>query len=299
MNAGGKEPMTPGPSALTITILVDNRAEQGLLSEHGFSAWVEGAGRRLLFDTGQGPALEGNTDKLGIDLRTADTLVLSHGHYDHTGGVPLVIGRAPGVEIYAHPAATGPRYVVRDGAATPIAMPGAARSALETAHAGMHWVAQPLEVAAGVGITGPIPRLTDYEDTGGPFFVDADGSRRDPILDDLALWVRTDRGLVVIVGCSHAGLVNTLHYAQRLSDEPRLHAVLGGFHLIEASEARLARTMAELRELGPDLIVPCHCTGDEAVGRLRRSFGERVVSGSAGAVFRFGVVPPPTSRERS
>lgn len=274
-------------SAITITVLVDNVAAEGLAFEHGFSAWLEIAGRRLLFDTGQGTALEGNADKLGIDLRTADMLVLSHGHYDHTGGLPLVIGRAPAVEIYAHPAVTGPRYAIRAGIAKTVAMPAAARAALEGRTAGVSWVTGPLELTAGVGVTGPIPRITDYEDTGGPFFVDEEGRQADLIPDDLALWVRADAGLVVVVGCSHAGLVNTLHHALRLSGETRLHAVLGGFHLGEASETRLARTTGELRQLDPDLIVPCHCTGNVAAERLERTFGERVVRGSAGAVFRF------------
>ena len=118
--------MSKGTGAAKLTIIVDNKAAEGLLCEHGFAVWIEVAGRRLLFDTGQGAAIAGNADMLGIDLRTADALVLSHGHYDHTGGVPLLIARAPTAEIYAHPAATGPRYSLRDGVAKQIAMPAAA-----------------------------------------------------------------------------------------------------------------------------------------------------------------------------
>jgi 7,8-dihydropterin-6-yl-methyl-4-(beta-D-ribofuranosyl)aminobenzene 5'-phosphate synthase len=92
---------------------------------------------------------------------------------------------------------------------------------------------------------------------------------------------------VVVVGCSHAGVINTLKYAQRLSGGSRIHAVLGGFHLGEASETRVARTMGALTALGPDLIVPCHCTGELAVEKLRQTFGERVQVGSAGAIYTF------------
>jgi hypothetical protein len=118
-------------------------------------------------------------------------------------------------------------------------------------------------------------------------------------------WICTERGLAVVVGCSHAGLVNTLRRAVTSSGEPRLHAVVGGFLLNEASEQRLARTTDGLQELGPDLIVPCHCSGDAAVTKLGRTFGERVLQGSAGATFRFGGHPaitpvgPPLRRTSS
>ena len=277
-------------SAVKITIVVDNTAKDGLASEHGFAVWIEAAGRRLLFDTGQGSSLPGNASKLSIDLRATDALVLSHGHYDHTGGVPLVIERAPDVQVYLHPAAVGPRYSVHGGSARSIGMTEATRLVLEdpSLGRGVHWVERPLVIAAGAGITGPTPRLTDYEDTGGPFFSDAGGTRSDLITDDLALWIRTERGLVVIVGCSHAGVINTLRYAQRLSGEPRLHAVIGGFHLAGASERRLQHTMDSMKDLDLDLIVPCHCTGGVAVERLRETFGERVVPGLAGAAYTFG-----------
>jgi 7,8-dihydropterin-6-yl-methyl-4-(beta-D-ribofuranosyl)aminobenzene 5'-phosphate synthase len=99
----------------------------------------------------------------------------------------------------------------------------------------------------------------------------------------MALWIRADRGLVVVVGCCHAGLINTLRHALHLSGEPRLHAVVGGFHLGQASALRIDRTLEALRELAPDLIVPSHCTGDAAVRALMDAFAGRVVPGSAGA----------------
>ena len=154
--------MSKGTGAAKITIIVDNKAAEGLLCEHGFAAWIEVAGRLLLFDTGQGAALAGNADRLGIDLRSADTLVLSHGHDDHTGGVPLFITRAPTADIYAHPAATGPRYSLRDGVAKPIAMPAAASTAIEAHPVGVQWATRSQQLAIGLGLTGPI-----FPTTGG------------------------------------------------------------------------------------------------------------------------------------
>jgi 7,8-dihydropterin-6-yl-methyl-4-(beta-D-ribofuranosyl)aminobenzene 5'-phosphate synthase len=148
----------------------------------------------------------------------------------------------------------------------------------------MHWTELPLEIAPGAGVTGVISRLTDYEDTGGPFFLDAAGEHPDPIEDDLALWIRTEEGLVVVVGCSHAGLVNTLKTAVRLAGTSRIRAVIGGFHLLEASFSRTAQTVRALRALSPETILPCHCTGVRALETLRRAFGERVAPGAAGVI---------------
>jgi len=292
--------MSTRVEATTITIVVDDKAKRGLVAEHGLALWIETAGRRLLFDTGQGPALAANAGKLGVALHLADALVLSHGHYDHTGGVPLVIEKAPAVRVYCHPGAKGPRYSIRDGSAKPIDMPGASKSALESLSPGrLHWTTRPIEIAPGIGLTGPIPRLTGYEDVGGPFFVDRDGGQSDPIDDDLALWIRTGMGLVVVVGCSHAGLINTLSHALRSSGASGIHAVLGGFHLLEASEARIERTVGALTGLSPNLVVPCHCTGERAVERLRQALGERVLLGLAGATYTFGGTSEPALKKKA
>ncbi len=273
---------------LELTILADNRARPGLLAEHGLSMWLEVAGRRLLLDTGDGPALAHNAPALGVPLQAADALVLSHGHDDHCGGLPFVVEQARALRVVCHPEARRERFSVRAGAAESIGMPEAARRALEgLGPARREFLTQPLELAPGVGLTGPIPRRTPFEDTGGPFFLDARGEEPDPLEDDLALWVRTRQGLVVLVGCSHAGVVNTLEHARALSGTSRIRAVLGGFHLRRASEERLARTAAALGELAPELVVPCHCSGERIVEELGRTLGARVRQGEAGARFTF------------
>jgi 7,8-dihydropterin-6-yl-methyl-4-(beta-D-ribofuranosyl)aminobenzene 5'-phosphate synthase len=286
--------MSSSISTVNVTIVVDDEAGEGLVAEHGLCLWVREAQRSLLLDCGQGHALASNAAALGVALNSVQDLVLSHGHYDHSGGLPEVVKRAPAVEVHCHPQANGARYSLRGGIPRPIGMPETTRATLHSLPAQrLHWVAQPVAFGPAMGITGPIPRVTDFEDTGGPFFTDKEGTHADPIDDDLALWIRTDAGLVVLVGCSHAGLINTLWHARELAECPRLHAVLGGFHLLEAGRERIERTARALAEMSPDVVIPCHCTGARAAGALQDALGSRVRAGSAGATFTFGSVARP------
>jgi 7,8-dihydropterin-6-yl-methyl-4-(beta-D-ribofuranosyl)aminobenzene 5'-phosphate synthase len=276
-------------NAVELLVVADNHAGDGLLSEHGFSAWIEVGERRVLFDTGQGVALEHNARALDVALWSTDSLVLSHGHYDHTGGVPHVLDDAPAVHVYAHPDATRARWSIHGDAPRAIGMPPGPRAAIDVLPASRrHWITEPMELEPGLGLTTSIPRRAGFEDPGGPFFLDPHGHAPDTIPDDLALWIRTERGLVVVVGCCHAGLVNTVQAVQESSGERRVDAIVGGLHLRDASPGRLDRTVEALWTLDPALIVACHCTGDAAVARLRESLGPRVQVGAAGASFSFG-----------
>lgn len=273
---------------VNISVLVDNRARSGLLGEHGLSVWIEADGRRVLFDTGQGHALVLNAAVLGIDLTEADTLVLSHGHFDHTGGVAHVLKAAGAIDTYCHPGVVLPRYSIRNRAPRQIQMPGASMVAIDAlSQQTLHWVQQPMRISELIGVTGPIPRETAFEDTGGPFYLDPGGRRADAMDDDLALWIETDRGLVVCVGCCHAGVVNTLDYILRLNPGSSIRAVVGGMHLLNASEGRLEQTIAALRAMDPELLVPCHCTGERPVERMQAAFGDHALWGYAGLRLQF------------
>jgi 7,8-dihydropterin-6-yl-methyl-4-(beta-D-ribofuranosyl)aminobenzene 5'-phosphate synthase len=282
------DPRVTVSEGVRITILVDNQAGEGLLAEHGLSMWIEACGKRILFDTGQA-ALESNARSLGVDLGQADILVLSHGHYDHTGGIPAVLKAAPGVEIYCHPGVTRARYAVRDGQAKPIGMPGEAIAALEKVPPEkMHPVLRPVMLSDRIGLTGPVPRATGFEDAGGPFFLDPEGKKADRIEDDLSLWILADEGIVVCAGCSHSGIVNTIDYVRRLGGARRVRAVVGGLHLVEAGARRLERTVNALRLMELETLIPCHCTGGKAVEELQGALGDRVIPGAAGMTFRPG-----------
>ena len=276
-------------SHVQITVLIDNQAKPGLLAEHGLSLWIEADGMKLLLDTGQSGGFARNAEALGTRVEDADALILSHGHYDHTGGLPDVLPKMKSPVIYLHPAALQPRFSIRGGIAKPNGMPAAASAALEDLPVpGCHWVRQPVRLTAHIGLTGPIPRETAYEDTGGPFFLDPVGTQPDTIEDDMAVWIETAGGLVVCTGCCHAGLVNTLRAVREQRPGMPILSVIGGLHLAAASENRMRQTIEALQTMDIRQLVPLHCTGEPAVAQLREALGERVVTTAmGGSVFEY------------
>ncbi len=272
---------------MRITVLVDNHAAPGLASEHGLSLWLATDTGNVLFDTGQGPALESNATALGIPLESAQAIVLSHGHYDHTGGLPFALSRSPSAAVFAHPEVLAQRFSIRDHSPRSIKMPDPAVAVLRSGQTRFIGVTGPTEVLPGVWVTGPIPRRNEFEDTGGPFFLDAGEQRPDPIADDQALWFAAPEGLIVVLGCAHAGVVNTLDYIRELTGRSTVHAVVGGMHLAAASMPRLEKTVEALERYATQVIVPCHCTGDEAVRFLQRRLPGRVTKCAAGRELTF------------
>lgn len=256
-----------------ITVLVENTATgQALLAEHGLSFWVEHKGHRILFDTGQGYVLKHNALRLNIALETAEAVVLSHGHFDHTGGLADVLDVKSPPALYLHPAALASRYARRpDGTAREIGMPQRCMAAVQKSAIPV-WTESPTEICEGVYATGSVPQVTDFEDAGGPFFEDCAGRCPDIFPDDQALFFATQRGTVVILGCAHAGVINTLKYVQTLTDNRPIHTVIGGMHLVSASAERMDRTVDELRSLGIKRLMPAHCTGFPAMARLWQEF---------------------------
>lgn len=251
---------------LSYTILVDNEAHgPGLITEHGFSIWIDTGESRILFDTGGGDALVRNAETLGIDLASADHLVLSHGHYDHTGGLASLDNSLPnGVAIHAHPGIVLERYSKHaDGAVHAIGMPPAAHRSLKSRESDFNPTPGAASIGPGVWVSGSIPRITSFEDTGGDFWLDEACRRPDPVADDMALWVERPEGMWVFLGCAHAGVVNTIRHIQLLSGRDDVCAVIGGMHLRSASAERLRKTAQFLKGLTPEALLPCHCSGQQ------------------------------------
>ncbi len=273
-----------------ITMLAENTATQGtaILAEHGLAYWIDWNGQRVLFDTGQGAVLTGNAYKLGIPLDEVDSVVLSHGHYDHTGGLAQVLRSARRTTLYLHPAALASKYAPRkDGAAREIGMPLAVHEALRCQLPAIVLTESPTEVCPGLWVTGQVPRATDFEDTGGRFFLDAACTTPDPLLDDQSVFFETPTGIVVLLGCAHSGVVNTLRYVRQLSGGKPVRAVLGGMHLISASPARIAQTIDAFRNFDLQLLAPAHCTGLPATAALWTAFPAQCVVCHTGTRFEF------------
>ncbi len=277
-------------SRLTVTILSDNlvAAGEGVLAEHGLSVHVEADGHTFLFDTGQSGVFLGNAARLRIDLAPARVVVLSHGHYDHTGALRLLLAAFGPREVMAHPDVFADKYARRRG--TRPRRIGIRQGPDELGRCGavLRLDTEAQALLPGVLTTGPIERTTEFEAIPSVFAVKAGTRmRRDEFEDEQALVVRTRKGLVVIVGCSHRGVINTIRHAVKLTGEQRVHAVIGGTHLGPAPEGQLERTVEELCSLDLSRMVAGHCTGFSAAARLRTALGDAFSPGGVG--YRFAV----------
>lgn len=288
---------------LAITVVVDNYANallksqpgvdrygsvtEPLLAEHGLSLHLRlgESGRGVLLDAGLSKvALPHNLPRLGIEPRAVDQVVISHGHPDHTGALEgfLALAGRP-TPVVVHPEAFLERWrLLSDGSREGPWQQD--RRSWEDAGAEIVSLVGPYDLAPGCLATGPVPRRTDFEKVSssilyrrGTEFVS------DPIRDDQSIVVNVKgKGLVVVSGCAHAGIVNTLHYAREISGVDKVWAVVGGFHLQGAAEDVVSRTIGELKALRPQLIMPCHCTGFEATRRFAEEMPDQFLLGAVG-----------------
>lgn len=273
---------------LRITTLSENCADRGyLLAEYGLSIVVETDDVNILFDTGASISASYNADVLGIDLSKIDKVVLSHGHYDHTGGLRQILGKmGKEVEIIAHPDIWAAKYSRSQGQKDRYNGIPFQRQELERLGANFNLTTKPVRITDSIMTTGEVPMVTDFEEIEPVFFVKQDsGWQPDKLLDDQALIINAKPGLIVILGCAHRGPINTLYYAQQLTGVKSIHTVLGGAHLIHASEERIWLTIAALKELGVQRLGLCHCTGLPAIMLIAHEFEDKFFFNNAGTRF--------------
>jgi 7,8-dihydropterin-6-yl-methyl-4-(beta-D-ribofuranosyl)aminobenzene 5'-phosphate synthase len=268
---------------LRLTIVVENSAPRGnssVWAQHGLSIFLDldfGLERmKLLWDAGaSSEVMLHNADALHIDLSHLDLICLSHGHYDHTGGLMGILQRVNGrICVLAHPNVFAPKLGTNP--TLKFIGPPFTRTQAEAAGAIMLDCIGPAAIAPGVMTTGEVARQEAFEKVVG-FCTVKDGQYcEDNIPDDQALAINIEgKGLAVITGCAHAGIINTIKHAQKITGVEELYAVIGGFHLMGADDKRIDATAEALHELDPAIVRPGHCTGQKAVCRLQEALGER------------------------
>lgn len=273
--------------SIQLSVILENKCpDNTLYVEHGISFHLESSGKQILFDTGQSDKILKNAQTLGIDLKKTDAVILSHGHDDHTGGLKALLQLSPSAKIYAHPDAFIERYSIKN-----IKQPksiGISNENLKSAmDVGFTPVLESMSIFDPVHVTGPIPRANDYEDTGGPFYLDSNAKTPDLILDDQSIFFESLDGLVIIMGCAHSGIINTIRYCQQLSKTNKIHAIIGGFHLLNASNDRMQKTLEALKEINPTILAPAHCTGEKQTLELKKHFPHSFRTCHCGSQFTF------------
>lgn len=273
-----------------ITTVVENTLETSvfpLIGEHGLAFFIESQDRKILFDTGQGQALVHNANLLGINLQQVDTVVLSHGHFDHAGGLKKLTAINSDFQLIAHQRCFEPKYFGIDGTYHSI---GATQEGqdLETRDVRRVFSDQPQEISPGIWTTGEIPLVTDFEVVEPVFFTGETGAEvPDTLPDDQAMFLTTDQGIVVVLGCAHRGVINTLNQVLNITGTDKIHAVLGGMHLLSADDKKMENIVKQLRKFGVEKLIVGHCTGFCAMTALRNAFGAALIPNTVGHVMEF------------
>jgi 7,8-dihydropterin-6-yl-methyl-4-(beta-D-ribofuranosyl)aminobenzene 5'-phosphate synthase len=277
-----------------ITCVIDNTVQHGSLfwGEHGVSFRIETDQGCFLFDTGRSESvLWHNLGMLGGCPRDVKALALSHAHNDHTGALVTVLSQRPGLPLYANPDILRPRFARHEGNYKPIGLTLTHEILCQLSD--LRLSSTPAEILPGVWTSGEITERLEPEGRSARHFVPEDDGpsgyiwKPDPYQDDMSLVLETQAGLVVVCGCCHAGLLNTLAHVQRTFRRPII-AILGGTHLVEADETHLKRVIDVLRDTysSPHLYLN-HCTGQRAYVALASAFGDRVKPFPVGAELNF------------
>ena len=273
--------------SIHLTILCENSVDRvspyGLLGEHGFSCHIKTPAGNFLFDTGGGMTIMNNAKLMGIDFKKLQGIMFSHGHFDHTGGLKQILEETGPIPIYAHPDLFSAHYSKNSGKKVNIGVPWPLAE-LEELGANFTFSSIPYEVAPDLLLSGEVPRVSKVE-TGDPNLLSLSESGdevADPLNDDLSLFINTEKGLVIVLGCAHAGLLNIIDHAIQVTRQNKIHMVLGGTHLKFCSDEQMTATLNRLEELDVELIGASHCTGLRGARMLAERFGERFFSASVG-----------------
>ncbi len=280
---------------IRITILCENRAGliKNIMGEHGFSALVEVDGQKILLDTGQGLGLKPNAKTLDIDLAQIDIIVLSHGHYDHTGGLAQLLPFSQKTKIIAHPDIFGAKYShKKDNVNQPfnyIGPPFSKDLLKADPNCELKLEKNFQKISDKIFFSGQVPRVTDFEINDKRLKLKQQkGFSKDPLFDDTSLLIETGKGPVILTGCAHSGIVNVMKHFEKMTDHRQFYAVIGGTHLgFINSKDQLEKTMDAFETYKLKLIAVSHCTGNEASAICYNRFKEKFTFANAGWTMEF------------
>lgn len=255
-----------------IVLIEDTVHEMGLMSEHGLSFWINYGPDSFIFDTGQGLVINHNMTEMDLDISNVSAVILSHGHYDHTGGLSHILSAVPEMDIYAHSRIFNNKYVQKNKEKR-----GTGINVSRDSITGFKPVEGISQLKDGVFIINGVERTNDFEIINQNYKVELDtGVEVDDFKEEISLLIKTEKGPVVLTGCSHQGIVNILEYIKKNTDIDQFHAVIGGFHLINAEQERIEKTVNYLNSLDLEFLVPIHCTGFNAVRAMANAMSRKV-----------------------
>ena len=266
-------------TSATITILAEDLAgyDSPLNAMFGLSMLLEirvgDIETQILYDTNQAsePILQ-NLDTLCISLNRLNSIFISHCHFDHTGGLAGMLDAIDKpIPVVAHPSIFRPCFEIKPEGLWPIGLIGHSQADLEKRKAQFIFTREPLKMMTGVTTTGEIPRVNDFELPGDMYTIQDGAVVRDEIIDDASIILNLPDGLVILAGCCHAGIVNTIAHAKAITGVAKIHAVIGGLHLLDASEDRLNKTIEALDDV--KYIFAGHCTGLKALAAIMDAKG--------------------------
>lgn len=281
--------------SLKFTVVVDNSVPLGAKApfrgEHGLSVLIETGTNNILFDAGPSDVVAYNLGLLGFHPRDLDAIILSHGHYDHTGGLPTILMMAgKTLPVFSHPDIFKNRYATSGDKCRFVGVPFS-RDYLEKLGADFRPIEDPTELLPSLWISGPVPRETNYE-SGDDRLVIPDEEcedctppgpfRKDEVLDDMAVYVRCSKGLVVLGGCAHSGIINMVNHGLKVTGAIKVHGLLGGTHLGPTSDPQQNATIAALEWFNPEFIASNHCTGFAVMAKLAQAFGPKFIPAFCG-----------------